>query len=146
MTTPTCLPDLSARPHRLTLERQMRATADALYWAWTEQFDRWIAAPGTMMSAAEVDTAFYFEARPDGRREPHYGRFLRLEPGRRVELTWLSRGTGGLETLITIELTPNGYGTLLRLSQAGFADEAAMQAHEAAWPDVLARLDAQVAD
>ncbi len=44
-----CPPDLSARPHRLTSERMMQSIPDVLYRAWTEQVDRWFAAPGTLL-------------------------------------------------------------------------------------------------
>ena len=45
--TPVVQPDLSSRPLRATAERQMAASADVLFQAWTtDQFDRWFAAPG----------------------------------------------------------------------------------------------------
>lgn len=31
-------PDLSSRPFRWTVEREMRASANALFLAWTEQW------------------------------------------------------------------------------------------------------------
>ena len=137
-------PDLSTRPLHLVIEHAMRASPVELYWAWTEQFDRWLAEPGTVLMESKVDTAFYMETHHDGFRAPYYGRFLRLETERLVEMTWLSLGTKCAETVITVELAPNESGTRLKLTHAGFLDEEALQAHEALWPAMLAELDAQL--
>jgi uncharacterized protein YndB with AHSA1/START domain len=148
-----CIPDLSGRPLQLTVERVMEASPETLYLAWTEQFDRWFAEPGSVLIRAEVNAPFYFETvfQPEGadapQRNPHYGRFLRLQPDRLIELTWVTctGGTEGAETVVTVELTPHESGSRLgsnlRLRHAGFFNEASRDRHLQAWPWVLDQLN-----
>ncbi len=143
---PVAVPDLSSRPHGLAVERAMVASESAIYVAWTEQFDRWFAEPGSVLMTPEADTPFFFETSFNGARHPHYGRFLRLEPHSLVVMTWVtgSAGTEGAETVVTVELSPGDAGTHLRLRHDGFASTAARDQHREAWPLVLAQLDERI--
>ena len=148
-TSPVRIPDISTRPFDLAVEHVSRLTPAEIYAAWTSGFDRWFAAPGSLLMQPAVNAVFFFETEfehasaPGLQRHPHYGRFLRLTPDKLVELTWVtgSLGTEGAETIVTVELTAQRAGTRVRLRHAGFASAASRDRHKDAWPFVLAHLD-----
>lgn len=146
------LPDLSSRPFRLEVSRLMKQPPTTLYRAWTEHLDHWFARPGSVLMTPWSNTPFFFETEHQMEgdeaptRHPHYGRFLNLEPDRHIELTWVTgaRGTDGAETVVTVDLEPDGTGSLLRLRHEGFATAAACDQHAAAWPLVLEQMETRL--
>ena len=123
----------------------MKVPPAAAYRAWTEESDSWFATPSLIRMRAEEDEPFYFETEHEGSRHAHYGRFPRPPTDQLMEVTWMTGmpGTAGAETVVTVTLTPSDTGTHVRLTHAGFRDEAGVKQHEA-WNPLLARLEAVV--
>ena len=141
--------------HALTITRTSPRSTATLYRAWTTGWGSWFAESDTARVRAEVGEPFFFDVAQrftDGRptvRHPHYGRFLRLVPNALVSLTWITGtgGTGGAETTLTVHLDAiAGDFTQVTLIHEGFATAEARDAHEAAWPMILAHQDAALAD
>lgn len=141
-------PELSGRPHELTVERAMSVSAETLFHAWTQGFGLWFAAPDSVLMKPEIDVPFFFQTEFEGARHSHYGRFLRLEEARLVELTWVTGkgGTDGAESVVTVTFAPNDAArTDLELTHAGFASETTRDQHLDAWPLVLEQMDYRLA-
>ncbi len=137
-------PDLSARPWDAQASTITKAPPAAIYRAFTTDLERWFAAPGTLRMNPTAAAPFYWEVVHAGTRHPHYGRFLSLEQDRRLEFTWLTSATKGVETVVTVTVAPAVTGTALCLEHDGFPDEESRDQHAAAWPVVLAHLDATI--
>jgi uncharacterized protein YndB with AHSA1/START domain len=75
-------PELGTPPFVLTLQRSMSAPPASLYRAWTRQFDRWFADPGTVVMAPEVNAPYFFETRYQNSRHPTMGAFSGSSPPR----------------------------------------------------------------
>jgi Activator of Hsp90 ATPase homolog 1-like protein len=47
-------------------------------------------------------------------------------------MTWVTAATSGVETIVTVELDPDGSGTRLLLTHAGFPDQGSRDRHDKA--------------
>lgn len=135
-------PDHSDRPLSTTCEMRIRARPHDVYDAWTRRFDLWFAQPGTLAMIPEPGRPFFFYNRNEWGRHPHYGRFLELREDELVEMTWMTgdgtpEGTQGAETVLRVELRPDGEATVVRLTHSGFVSEEARAGHEENWPLAL---------
>jgi uncharacterized protein YndB with AHSA1/START domain len=130
----------------ITVNRTIPASPAEVYDAWLDP-----ATPGAPWSRAEcekvileakLDGLFYFKrVSPDGVDFPHFGRFVVLDAAKKIEYTWMSPFTHGLESIVTVELQRKGDDTLLQLRHSNVPDDDLGRMHNAGW---IARVDALV--
>ena len=131
----------------LTLTRTVAATP-------AEVFDTWLDAnsPGgpwfgtqRVILDAKVDGLFYHCVEHEGRAWAHYGRFIALDRPRRIEHTWVSDGTRGLESVVTLTFAPEGPATRVILKHSGVPDDDFGRQHGEGWAYVLGAIEARFA-
>jgi uncharacterized protein YndB with AHSA1/START domain len=141
------IPDLSDRPHGTRVERDMRARPQDIYTSFTTGWEGWFALPGALIADPRPQGQLFFVVEFEGRRHPHYGRFLALDQNRKVELTWLTGagGTQGAETVLSVEIVPSDSGCRVALNHGGFYDQERADHHGRSWETILANLDDHLA-
>lgn len=86
------------------------------------------------------DGLFYWAVRHQERTWPHYGRFLVVDRPHRVEYTWMSEATQGLESIVAVTFEPQGDETKVTLRHSGVPDDAMGRKHGEGWTWVLSSL------
>ncbi|MFL5308434.1 MAG: SRPBCC family protein, partial [Polyangia bacterium] len=90
---------------------------------------------------AKIDGLFYFKRVHSPEVEfPHFGRFVVLERAKKIEYTWMSPFTHGIESVVTVELEPKGEDTLLQLRHSNLPDDEMGRMHDAGWIDRVGAL------
>jgi uncharacterized protein YndB with AHSA1/START domain len=123
------------RTTELTLARTMKAKPAAIYDRWldhTKPGSPWFGVKKAIISPT-VDGLFYHCVHFEGHDWAHYGRFVALERGKRIEHTWVSEATKGLETVVTITLEAQGAATLVTLHHRGIPDDEMGRRHRDGW-------------
>jgi len=131
----------------LTIKRRYNAPPTQVFRAWTDpqKLGRWFCPAGCQPVLAETDARIGGHYRivvraPSGEEHDVSGAFREVVPDRKLVFTWAWRTTPERESLVTVELKPDGDGTLLTLVHEQFFDEAARDRHESGWRPALDRL------
>lgn len=122
----------------LKLTRTIPATPAEVFGAWLDPKhpgNPWTGAKKVILDA-RVDGLFFFATAKDP-SWPHYGRFLEVERNRRLQYTWMSPFTRGLESTVTVTFDKQGADTLLTLTHAGLPDDEHGRVHEGGWNGCL---------
>lgn len=123
----------------ITVNRSIPAPAEKIYDVWIDP-----KSPGGPWHGAErvifnpvVDGLYYLAIKHEGRTWPHYGRFTKLERARVVEFTWMSEGTKGAESVVTVTLQQRGDQTDVTLRHSGVPDDELGHQHKEGWTWIL---------
>jgi uncharacterized protein YndB with AHSA1/START domain len=131
----------------LTLTRTIAANAAEVYDVWLDANSPggpWFGAKRVILDA-RVDGLFYHAVSFEGRDWAHYGRFIALDRPRRIEHTWVSEATRGLESIVSLSLEPAGDATRVTLRHTGVPDDAFGRQHADGWGFILGAIEQRFA-
>ena len=125
----------------LEIEQRIEAPVDVVfsYFVDPEKYRLWKG------ERAELDPrpGGRYRVDMDGGTTVMVGRYVEVEPPRRIVFTWGWEGNPEMppgSTTVEVTLTPQGEATLVRLRHAGFPSQAALEQHRTGWGMLLARL------
>ena len=126
----------------LTVSRTIPATAEKVFDVWIDPKSPggpWFGADRVILNPV-VDGLFYLGVKHEGRTWPHYGRFLQIERPRVIEYTWMSEGTKGAESIVTVTMETRGDQTEVTLRHSGVPDDEMGHRHAEGWTWMLTTL------
>lgn len=126
----------------MTVTRTISAPAEKVFDVWIDPKSPggpWFGADRVILNPV-VDGLFYSAVKHEGRTWPHYGRFIRIERPHRVEHTWVSEGTRGVESVVALTFEPHGDQTEVTLRHSGVPDDEMGRKHKEGWTWVLSML------
>lgn len=128
---------------RVRVERTIEAAPSEVFDAWLDpdcKGSPWNGVARFILQPV-VDGLFYRVHPSDGGDYElgHYGRFVVLERPHRMQYTWVSQHTRGLESLVTIDLQERNGATRVTLVHENLPDDEMGRMHEQGWQHYLAQ-------
>lgn len=127
----------------INVSRTIDAPPAEVYDVWldkTSPGSPWFGVPKVILGTPKVDSLFYSMYQIEGREIAHYGRFLALEKPRRIQYTWVSEGTRGMESVLTVSFEAVEGKTQVQVHHTNVPDDEGGHRHEQAWRFVLGRI------
>ena len=129
----------------LALKRRFKAPPAQLYQAWTqpEKMIRWWGVTGhdkTPIAETDLRVGGRFHVQfwtPDGAHQSVSGVYREVVPDRKLVFSWAWQSTPERESQVTIDLKPDGDGTILTLTHEQFFTEQARDDHTVGWKQAL---------
>jgi uncharacterized protein YndB with AHSA1/START domain len=142
------MPTATATKPSLTIKRHLKAPPAKVFAAWTdpEKVKQWMGPGEIKASFAACDARAggryrWVMRKPTGEELEVSGAYREIVPDRKIVFTWAWKGTPERESLVTVELKPDGDGTLLTLTHEQFFDEEARDSHQGGWIGALDKME-----
>ena len=131
--------------HSLTYERTLAAAPETVFEAWTDPkvMAEWFGPEAVRTEIETFDLTVGGAYRLVMRGEGDFwlsGRFVAIEPSRRLALTW-KWDHGEDETTVEVSFRPNGAGTHMTVVHTGFGTEEDQTRHDEGWTSTWRALD-----
>ncbi len=126
----------------ITVSRTIPAPAEKVFDIWMDPKSPggpWFGAARLIFNPV-VDGLFYSLVNHEGKTHPHYGRFVKIERPYHIEHTWMSEGTRGAESVVSITLEPRGDDTEFTIRHSGVPDDELGRQHKDGWGWILSML------
>jgi uncharacterized protein YndB with AHSA1/START domain len=126
----------------ITVVRMIPAPAQDVFDVWLDPKSPggpWFGPERVILNPV-VDGLFYHAVNYEGRTWAHYGRFLRIDRPLRVEYTWVSEATKGVESVVAVTFETRGDQTEVTLHHSGIPDDEMGRQHKEGWAWVLSML------
>jgi uncharacterized protein YndB with AHSA1/START domain len=132
----------------LTIKRRLNAPPAKVFAAWTdpEKVKGWMGPGDVKVLAVECEPRAggryrWLMRAPSGEDHDVSGVYREFVPGRKLVFTWAWKSTPERESLVTVDLKPDGDGTLLTLTHEQFFDEDARDRHRHGWEGAMDKLE-----
>lgn len=131
--------------YELEISRVLPASAETVFDAWldVEGIKQWMC-PGEGVNVpnpiinAKVGGAFDFTMSVGDQSLPHTGTYKIIDRPRKLQFTWLSPGTQGIETVVTINFESLGDNeTRLSIIHAFLPNQQESDDHKGGWTRIL---------
>jgi len=128
----------------ITVNRAIPASPDEVFDVWLNPDSPGSPWHGVKRAIVQprVDGLFYRMHLSEGGdfELAHYGRFTIVDRPTRIQHTWVSQHTRGLESLVTLRLEKQSQQTLLTLRHENVPDDEMGRMHELGWKHYLESL------
>lgn len=138
--------------HELEISRVFSAAVETVFDAWldVEGIKQWmcpgegVTVPNPVIDAKEGG-AFDFTMAVGDQTLPHTGTYNIIDRPRKLQFTWLSPNTQGIETVVTLDFESLGENeTRLTLNHAFLPDQQESDNHKGGWIRILECLDKEL--
>ena len=140
---------LTNRPS-LSLTRRLNAPLEKVYAAWAdaEKLVQWFGPaqvkPDSVTAEMDVRVGGRYRISFENAKGEYSevgGVYREVVQNRRLVFSWAWHSTPERESLVTVQLKPDGAGTLLTFHHEQFFDQTARDNHERGWIELFGKLE-----